>query len=172
MKKLRYFLCLFLVLVCSFACFACSDFFDDFDDDDGRNGLSAYEIAVKYGFEGTEQEWLESLKGKDGSNGANGNNGTNGKDLTVDDLFSKAVELGLYPDKSADSYSKFLKDYVQDNVSVESVEQVANKCLNQVVSIFAVSEDNSISAGAGVFYGSGVPEDDQRGGVAGPLLFR
>ena len=26
-------------------------------------GLSAYEIAVKNGFEGTEQEWLDSLKG-------------------------------------------------------------------------------------------------------------
>ena len=25
------------------------------------NGLSAYEIAVRYGFEGTEEEWLESL---------------------------------------------------------------------------------------------------------------
>lgn len=28
------------------------------------NGLSAYEIAVKNGFKGTESEWLESLKGK------------------------------------------------------------------------------------------------------------
>ena len=26
-------------------------------------GKSAYEIAVEHGFEGTEQEWLESLKG-------------------------------------------------------------------------------------------------------------
>ncbi len=30
----------------------------------GQNGASAYEIAVKYGFEGTEEEWLESLKGE------------------------------------------------------------------------------------------------------------
>lgn len=29
---------------------------------DGVNGESAYEIAVKNGFEGTEEEWLESLK--------------------------------------------------------------------------------------------------------------
>lgn len=29
----------------------------------GANGLSAYEIAVKNGFEGTEQEWLDSLQG-------------------------------------------------------------------------------------------------------------
>ena len=27
------------------------------------NGLSAYEIACKHGFEGSEEEWLESLKG-------------------------------------------------------------------------------------------------------------
>ena len=28
--------------------------------------LSAYGIAVKYGFQGTEEEWLESLKGEKG----------------------------------------------------------------------------------------------------------
>lgn len=32
----------------------------------GKNGLSAYEVAQKNGFSGTEQEWLDSLKGKDG----------------------------------------------------------------------------------------------------------
>lgn len=30
---------------------------------DGVDGLSAYEIAVKNGFNGTEEEWLESLQG-------------------------------------------------------------------------------------------------------------
>lgn len=30
----------------------------------GKDGLSAYEVAVKNGFVGTEQEWLESLKVK------------------------------------------------------------------------------------------------------------
>ena len=30
----------------------------------GTNGLSAYEIAVKNGFKGTEEEWLESLQGE------------------------------------------------------------------------------------------------------------
>ena len=30
---------------------------------DGINGLSAYEVAVENGFEGTEQEWLDSLGG-------------------------------------------------------------------------------------------------------------
>ena len=31
---------------------------------DGKNGLSAYEIALKNGFVGTESEWLDSLKGE------------------------------------------------------------------------------------------------------------
>lgn len=33
---------------------------------DGKDGLSAYEIAIKNGFEGSEKEWLASLKGADG----------------------------------------------------------------------------------------------------------
>lgn len=35
----------------------------------GTNGLSAYEIALKNGFVGTEQDWLLSLKGNDGDPG-------------------------------------------------------------------------------------------------------
>ena len=29
-----------------------------------KNGLSAYEIAVEYGFDGTIEDWLKSLNGK------------------------------------------------------------------------------------------------------------
>lgn len=36
--------------------------FKGLDGQNGINGLSAYEIAQKNGFEGTETEWLESLK--------------------------------------------------------------------------------------------------------------
>lgn len=35
-------------------------------DPDVIRGKSAYEVAVMNGFEGTVEEWLESLKGKDG----------------------------------------------------------------------------------------------------------
>lgn len=38
---------------------------------DGATGKSAYEIALNNGFEGTEEEWLESLKGEKGD-GADG----------------------------------------------------------------------------------------------------
>lgn len=33
----------------------------------GNDGESAYQIAVRLGFQGTEQQWLNSLKGTDGS---------------------------------------------------------------------------------------------------------
>lgn len=53
-------------------------------------GFSAYEIAVQNGFEGSEQEWLESLHGTDGKttsvNGIghlNGNIALNGSDIPV-----------------------------------------------------------------------------------------
>ena len=36
----------------------------------GDPGLSAYEVAVAGGYQGTQSEWLESLKGADGEDGA------------------------------------------------------------------------------------------------------
>ncbi len=45
---------------------------------DGRDGLSAYEIAVSEGFEGTEAEWLASLKGEPGQDGLPGRDGEPG----------------------------------------------------------------------------------------------
>lgn len=39
----------------------------------GSKGESAYEIAVRNGFEGTEQEWLRSLQGETPYIGENGN---------------------------------------------------------------------------------------------------
>lgn len=37
-----------------------------FDLYNGQNGASAYDIAVDNGFEGTEQEWIETLNGENG----------------------------------------------------------------------------------------------------------
>ena len=46
----------------------------------GATGKSAYDIAVEYGFEGTEEEWLASLKGEKGDKGDKGEDGQNGTD--------------------------------------------------------------------------------------------
>lgn len=48
----------------------------------GEPGLSAYEIAVKNGFEGSETEWLASLKGDTGAQGEKGEKGAAGVSVT------------------------------------------------------------------------------------------
>ena len=45
----------------------------------GKNGLSAYEIAVKNGFKGSETEWLASLVGPPGPQGIQGDAGPRGE---------------------------------------------------------------------------------------------
>jgi len=59
---------------------------------EGSSGESAYEIAVRNGFSGTEEEWLESLKGSD---------------LNIEDIYSSAVENGY-----TGTYLEFLKEYL------------------------------------------------------------
>ncbi len=44
----------------------------------GLAGYSAYQIAVRNGYIGTEQEWLTSLNGEDGINGKDGKDGKDG----------------------------------------------------------------------------------------------
>lgn len=44
----------------------------------GEAGKSAYELAVENGFEGTLEEWLDSLKGADGAPGEKGDKGDKG----------------------------------------------------------------------------------------------
>lgn len=70
-------------------------------------GLSAYEIAVQNGFEGTEKQWLESLKGEKGADGdmvtvnhkrsVDGNISVNGTDIYMypgmqDETVAQAIE--------------------------------------------------------------------------------
>ena len=61
----------------------------------GKDGLSAYEVAKANGFEGTEQEWLESLEGPVGPVGPQGKVGPIGPTGNTGD-----------PGKSAYEYAK------------------------------------------------------------------
>jgi hypothetical protein len=49
------------------------------DNGGGATGESAYEVAVRHGFEGTEEEWLESLIGTQGIQGPEGPQGPQGE---------------------------------------------------------------------------------------------
>lgn len=74
--------------------------------EDGDDGLSAYEIAVKNGYQGTEAQWLDSLKGEDGDDG---------KDFTYDDFTPEQLE-GLKGDKGDDGKDFTYDDFTQDQL--------------------------------------------------------
>lgn len=98
----------------------------------GPQGLSAYQVAVKDGFVGTEQEWLASLKGgkgdkgekgdkgdkgdkgQDGTNGVDGRDGaiqyTAGDNITIDE--NNVISANL-PQIDLSEYAK--KEYVDED---------------------------------------------------------
>lgn len=111
-------------------------------------GDSAYDIAVKNGFTGTETEWLESL------NGTNGINGKDGQDVTITDIYNTMVENGY--DKTLE---EFIAEYLTIPAKTQDLEIATNKALKNSVSIFCNVQYNSYtdeysfsSGGSGVIY--------------------
>ena len=63
---------------------------------DGANGKSAYELALDYGYKGTEEEWLIAITGASGQDGVDGEDGKDGASITnvyVDENLHLWVEL-------------------------------------------------------------------------------
>lgn len=74
-----------------------------------ENGKSAYELAVKNGFKGSEKEWLASLKGDPGPQGPQGENGAPGAD-GAQGLPGKA---GYSPARGVDYWTDADKDEIK-----------------------------------------------------------
>ncbi|MBR2617282.1 MAG: trypsin-like peptidase domain-containing protein, partial [Clostridia bacterium] len=125
-------------------------------------GESAYQIAQRYGFTGTEQEWLQSLqgeKGEKGERGEKGEKGNEGESTVLESLYEEAVKNGFEGD---------IFDFVEQSLSggnkpTQGVTYAANKAVLSAVSIFAAVEEQTTSlgqivtemglaAGAGVIY--------------------
>ncbi len=106
---------------------------------DGQS-LTAYELAVKNGFVGTEEEWLRSLRGADGENG---------EDLTAQ---------GLYEAAKANGYTgTFMEFCAALNVQMPAENDTATiaKNVTSVVSVYsryysAQQRGYVASAGSGV----------------------
>ncbi len=94
---------------------------------DGKDGLSAYDIAVKNGFVGTEQEWLESLKAD-----------------------TEVVE------KDTIVNQKITENNITINSAEGDITSASSKGLASVVSVYAqftgAHGDTYSSAGSGVIY--------------------
>lgn len=104
------------------------------------SGKSAYEIAVENGFEGTETEWLASLKGSDGSNGIDGKDAA---DITIADIYNALVADGY-----EGSFKEFVADYLTDNTGVQDEVYVSKAILSCVSIVSSFTKSN------GGFYGS------------------
>lgn len=117
----------------------------------GKDGLSAYELAVQEGFDGTLTEWLASLKGAKGDKGdtgetgAAGEKGETGAALTWDDLTDeqKAALKGEKGDTgatgSAGSNGKSAYELAVENGFVGTLEEWLNSRIPQPV--FGVGAD-------------------------------
>ena len=66
-------------------------FISDLSGAQGIQGLSAYQVAVQHGFEGTEAEWLISLKGEKGETGPKGDKGDTGEKGATGDTGEKGA---------------------------------------------------------------------------------
>ena len=102
-------------------------------------GDSAYEIAVKNGFQGTEAEWLATLQGSDGKDG---------NDLTAKDLYDTAVENG-FQGTYIDFCQNVLKVDVKENNDVDTIAQN----VTSVVSIYCGFSKTTYTGGLGGMFG-------------------
>ena len=113
---------------------------------------TAYDVAVKNGFVGTEQEWLKSLQGS---------NGKDGESPTIEEIFASWKQQSGNEDKSFD---EFLKEYLTvDYNEGNNTKQIAEN-LTSSVSIYCgictateyrfggYRYEWGVSAGSGVIY--------------------
>ena len=128
LKLSKIVLVMILIIPCIFMFSACGK--------NGKNGLSAYDIAVKNGFVGTEAEWLESLKGKDAEK------------IDTYDLYLQAVEH--------DAFQGTYLDFIKQNLmtAADTTSLVANSCTASVVSIYPYNSNQTPSptGASGVVY--------------------
>lgn len=83
--------------------------------------ISAYDIAVKNGFVGTEQEWLASLRGKDGQDGEDA------PVITIQDLYEEAVKNGF-----TGTYLEFCQSLGVDAQEGNDVGKIAQNMMSVV----------------------------------------
>ena len=110
----------------------------------GLRGESAYQVAVKNGYTGSESDWLLSLQGKDG------------KSVDYYNMYEKAKETGEIA--STTTFLEFIQEYITTSGSSdEMLYSIQNSLLSSVcVAVFYKDTTESFntlsSAGAGFVY--------------------
>lgn len=116
----------------------------------GATGKSAYELAVEQGFQGSLDDWLESLKGTNGQNGIDGKDGNDGA-VTIQEIYEKAREAGFKGD-----YLEFLQSYLNLDEDIQVASYIALRSAVKVqakgIASSGWSTQNLTSNGSGVIY--------------------
>lgn len=107
-------------------------------------GKSAYEIAVENGYDGSETEWLESLKGRDG---LDGENGKDAPEITITDIYNAMVANGY-----EGSFVDFVAEYIDSTVVNNTTEAYVSRAVLSAVSIFSEFKRDVITGGWGWSY--------------------
>lgn len=103
----------------------------------GYDGKSAYEVAVKNGFEGAEAEWLESLKGNSGVYVGSG-------DMPED------CNVQIDPDGNTLTIEMLIKKVIEETSKISSVTLLASDWIgetspySQAVTVLGATENSKI----------------------------
>ena len=169
-KGLLILLILAVVAITSTCLFACNLSGDD--------GLSAYELALQEGFEGSLSDWLDSLNGMSGEDGLSayklavsqgyegtlnewlaslkGERGRDGASLSIQDVYDTAVENGYQGD-----FLTFIKEFLNNQVKSDCygvsqglMSSVSISAQFQVTTqgYYGPTVKTAVSNGSGVIY--------------------
>lgn len=106
--------------------------------------LSAYGIAVKHGYAGTEEEWLESLRGPEGKQGIQGKPGPQGAPGTVS--FDKLTEEQLAMLIGPEGKQGVPGTDGQDGVGIQSVEQTTTSTEDGGTNVVTVTKTDGTTS--------------------------
>ena len=103
--------------------------------------LSAYGIAVKHGYAGTEEEWLESLRGPEGQQGIQGKPGPQGAPGTVsfDELTEEQLAMLMGPEGQQGVPGT-------DGVGIQSVEQTTTSTEDGGTNVVTVTKTDGTTS--------------------------
>ena len=99
----------------------------------GSDGLSAYQIWLNNGHEGTEEDFLEWLKGDDGKGGVAGGNGAAGKDGS-DGLSAYQIWLNNGHEGTEEDFLEWLKG--DDGKGIDRIEKTSSDGLVDTYTIY------------------------------------
>ena len=117
----------------------------------GSDGASAYQIAVANGFEGTEQEWLESLQGPAGAQGPQGPQGETGPQGSPGESAYQAYQStgGTLPEEEFNSALTKVPDAATQDALNSEVER-AKEAEKQLQQNIDAENERAINAESGI----------------------